>query len=102
MLDDDPLDPNRPVKWDGPNLPGAYAVQCCYAGTATPEQQTLAIEFIVSEVASYYDVGYRQNPYDQAMIQGRRFVGAQVVKFTKMNYDAILGAANEISKQKQS
>lgn len=73
------------------NLPAAYeipdaaAIQALAFGTATPDQQRRALEWIVNNACGTYDSEYRSNEREHAYVSGRRFVGLQIVKMTKLN-----------------
>lgn len=88
--------PKRPSKRDvgpwvlpPPWLPPQYeiadivAVQACVSGTATDEQQKRAMRWIVEQGCLTYDLGWHPDLADFAA--GRRFVGTQIVKLTKLN-----------------
>lgn len=77
--------PLQPFDWDK-DLPGAAAIKACYDGTASEAQQTLAIKTIVEGVCGYYDLSFRPSERETAFAEGKRFVGAQIVKLTKLNY----------------
>lgn len=73
------------------NLPAVYgipdvaAIQALAFGTATPDQQRRALEWIVNSACGTYDSEYRSNDREHAYASGRRFVGLQIVKMTKLN-----------------
>lgn len=72
----------EPAPWD---LADAAAVQACFGGTATPEQQQRAIKWIMYAAAGKDDVEYRTDPRDHAFASGRRFVGLQIGKMIQLN-----------------
>lgn len=74
-----------PAKWD---LADLCAVQACYGGTATPEQQQRAINWIIANAAATDDVEFRSEPHDHAFASGRRFVGLQIRKMIQLNAGA--------------
>lgn len=65
------------------------AVQACFAGTATPEQQKRALAWIVYRAAATDDVEYRPDARDHAFASGRRFVGLQIRKLSAINVPAL-------------
>lgn len=73
---------NAPAPWD---LPDAAAIQALTFGTASPDQQRRALEWIVNSACGTYDSEYRSNDREHAYASGRRFVGLQIVKMTKLN-----------------
>ena len=71
------------------------AVKALSNGTANSEMQIRAINWIVNQACAYYDLSYRPGEggrRDTDFAEGRRFVGAQIVKLTKL----------DLSKLKQS
>lgn len=58
----------------------ASAVQACCNGTATPEQQVRAMNWILHQGCRVDDSEYRTNERDHAFASGRRFVGLQIRK----------------------
>lgn len=62
----------------------AAAIQSCLAGTATPEQQKRAIEWIMYSAASMEEMEYRTNDREHAFVSGRRFVGLQIKKLSNV------------------
>jgi hypothetical protein len=63
------------------------AVQAVAAGAATPEQQKRALDWIVIKAAATYDNGFvADDPQGRiaAFVDGRRFVGQQLVKLMKL------------------
>lgn len=88
--------PLEPFKWDSKEgLPIASAIQSCYDGTATPEQQTLAIKGIVEHICGYYDISFRNSDRETNFAEGKRFVGAQIAKMTNLNRERIKRALNK-------
>ena len=71
-----------PAAWD---IPEAAAVQALAHGTATPDQQRRALEWIVNSACGTYDEDYRSNDREHAFVSGRRNIGLQIVKLTKLN-----------------
>ncbi len=67
-----------------------WALKALAAGEAVKAQQSMAIQWIVNKLCGTYDMPYRpgsQSDTDFAM--GKMFVGQQIVKFIKMEPDAI-------------
>lgn len=74
----------------------AIAIQALARGSATAEQQKRALEWIIgsdhrnlsNSACGYYDISYRpggeEGSRDSAFAEGRRFVGAQIVKLMKV------------------
>ena len=77
--------PWAPYPW-ADDLPSLYAVQALYKGTASPEQQQKALDFIIEKLADRNGMSYRpDNTHDTAFAEGRRWVGNQLVKFLKLS-----------------
>lgn len=72
----------KPAEWD---IADVHAVQACFEGRATPEQQKRAMDWIVYRAAATDDVEYRTESRDHAFSSGRRFVGLQVRKVQALN-----------------
>lgn len=83
--------PWLPTKWE---LADAAAIQAVARGEANPEQQRRAIAWVVEQCAGYYDVSFRPGPggdRETAFAEGKRWVGAQVVKLTKVALSKLRG-----------
>lgn len=67
----------------------AGSIQALARGDATPEQQAHALRYIVETIAACYDTSFRPGGQEgeraTAFAEGRRFVGSQIVKLTKLN-----------------
>ena len=78
-------DPVRPVDYTDSHC---LAYRALSRGEATPDQQIRAFKHLVEVIAGYYDISYRSDKDGgdraTAFAEGRRFVGAQVVKLTKL------------------
>jgi hypothetical protein len=66
-------------------LADAVAIQALEKGTASEDQQKRALLWIVNNLALTYDSEYRSDERAHAFVAGRRFVGLQIVKMTKLN-----------------
>lgn len=64
------------------------AMRALVAGNANEGQQRRALNWIINSAAGYYDLSFRPG-IDGAratdFAEGKRFVGAQVVKLTKLS-----------------
>lgn len=69
----------------GYSIPDAAAVQALALGTATPEQQQRAFNWIVYNAANTYGPDYWPDTRDHAFASGKRFVGLQLVGLLKVN-----------------
>ena len=67
-----------------------HALKALYAGTATEYQQRLALSFVVHKLARTHDIGYiPQDTHASAFLQGRGFVGRQILKFIEAPFDKL-------------
>lgn len=71
------------------------AVQACAKGTASEEQQKDAVEWFVRFASRAYDISYRNDPYDTAFAEGRRFVGLEAIKWINTPYHKFFPATKE-------
>ncbi|MBV8473752.1 MAG: hypothetical protein JO107_14175 [Hyphomicrobiales bacterium] len=67
----------------------AWALKGLAQGKANEGQQTLAVQWIVNELARYYDLSYRANERDTAFAEGKRFCGAQLVRVFNLTPEQI-------------
>ena len=78
--------PWHPPLWD---LADASALQSLEAGTADQDAQRRALKWIVEQGAGYYQMSFQpggeEGRRDSDFAEGRRFVGAQVVKLLRLN-----------------
>lgn len=64
-----------------------YAIRALCQGTASETQQVLAMEWIVHCGSRYYDLSYRPGDHRPSdFLEGRRFVGAQIVRLLNPSY----------------
>ena len=65
----------------------AYSIQDVAAVKAvyrTSDGQR-ALKFIIEVLCAYYDLSYRENDRDTVFVEGRRFVGANLVKIINID-----------------
>jgi len=77
--------PWAPVPYGKPEV---ACIQALAAGNATPEMQRRALKWIVEIAAGYYDLSFRPGEdgrRETDFAEGKRFVGAQIVKMTQLN-----------------
>lgn len=68
----------------------AYALQALNTGTATPEQQRRALDWIIDRAAMTYDEPFwPDNARVTDYVLGKRSVGLQIVKLIKLTPQAI-------------
>lgn len=71
-----------PVPWEPAD---ASALQALAAGTASPEQQKRALNWLVYQACGTYDLDYRPDAREHAFVSGRRFVGLECIKLLKVH-----------------
>ncbi len=71
----------------------AAALQAMRRGEATPDQQLRALEYIVETICDRNGMSFRpggpEGARDTDFAEGRRFVGNQIVKLTKIPLNQI-------------
>lgn len=78
--------PYIPIDWEPADI---SAIQALQRGDASPDQQRRALDYIIT-LAGTYDLSYRpDSARDTDFAEGKRWVGLQVVKATKLNLAAI-------------
>ncbi|QGY29771.1 Bbp19 family protein [Pantoea cypripedii] len=83
-----PPEPYLPYKWSE-NIPFVYALKAMGKGVATESQQKLILAELMS-LTGYYDLSYRpDSERDTAFAEGKRFIGAQLVKLINLSPDVI-------------
>lgn len=67
------------------------ALQACVNGTATPEQQQRAMNWIIYQAAATYDFPFRPGDTDREtnIALGRLFVGQQIIKLLHLSTAAL-------------
>lgn len=64
----------------------AGAIQALLRGDAQPHQQQRALAYIIEQLCGTYDMSFRPaSERDTCFAEGKRFVGNQLVKLTKVN-----------------
>lgn len=98
-----PLLPKKSVRdaaaQNGAYLPPPYepadasAIQALLIGEANKDQQQRALKWIIESAAGTYDLSYRpgsDGDRETAFAEGRRFVGLNVVKLTRLNVSKLV------------
>lgn len=74
----------------------AAALQALMAGTATPEQQKRALDWVIHAAAFTYQTTFFPGEPDAChFAEGRRFVGNKILTLLKLNLPAIIQAKGE-------
>jgi hypothetical protein len=87
--------------WNPPQCEKAdiAAIKALAAGSASSEQQVRAIKWIVEEVCMYYNLSFspggEDGRRDTDFAEGRRFVGAEIVKMTKLDLTKLKSNSKE-------
>lgn len=85
--------PWKPTPWEPADV---AAIQALVRGDATADQQRRAIDYIINDIAGTYDMSYRPgSERDSVFAEGKRYVGLQIVKATKLNLAAIRQAKEQ-------
>jgi hypothetical protein len=75
------MEAHAPAPYDKDVL---LAIRACIAGKANEGQQKTAMDWIITRASNHYDLSYRKgDSHATAFAEGRRFVGAQIVKMTR-------------------
>lgn len=75
------MEAHAPAPYDKDIL---MAIRACIAGKANEGQQQAAMDWIIQVVSNYYDLSYRKgDSHATAFAEGRRYVGAQIVKMLR-------------------
>lgn len=61
------------------------AIQALATGTAAPDQQKRALDWIINVAAKTYDPEYQTDSRDHAYCSGRRSVGLNIIVLTKID-----------------
>lgn len=83
-----PVPPFLRCEWD---IPTASAAQALQRGEATSAQQQQFLNWLVNQACATYDISFQiEGDRETAFAEGRRFVGANVVKLLKLSTNALL------------
>jgi hypothetical protein len=87
------VDPWKPPHWDKAD---ASAIQALMSGNAQPHQQKRALAYIIESLCGTYDMSFRPTgDRDTCFAEGKRFVGNQIVKLTKINLGSMKDEPSE-------
>jgi hypothetical protein len=84
-------DPARPAPYDDADV---AAIQALAIGVADADQQRHALRWIVETAADAYGLSWRGESHATAFAEGKRFVGLQIVKLSKLRLDTVRAAVN--------
>lgn len=72
------------------DLPVVAAVQALARGEATAQQQVQALNWIINQACATYGQSFQlEGDRETVFAEGRRFVGNQLVKLTKLSLNAL-------------
>lgn len=60
------------------------AIKSLAMGSATPEQQKIALEFIISKLCQSLHPYFSENPNNTAFFMGRRFIGLELMRLINL------------------
>ena len=83
----EPPDAWAPAPFD---VADVSAFRALASGSASPDQQQRALNWLIYNAALTYDLDYRTDQRDHAFASGRRFVGSQVIKMLKIDPASML------------
>ncbi len=75
--------------------PAVSAIKALANGEARPDQQKLALDWIIDDLARTYDLSFRPDDAggdrESAFAEGRRFVGLQLRKMIVQSFTELTG-----------
>lgn len=80
-----------PTRAIGPHVPPPYelpdvsALQALHRGSASPDQQQRALQWIIEQAAGAYEFQFYPSDRETSFALGRGFVGQQIVKLLKLD-----------------
>ena len=63
----------------------ASAVRATADGSATPDQQRLAMQWVINAAAAKSAMSFRRDTHEMAFMEGRRFVAKQIVGLLELD-----------------
>lgn len=85
-----PLLPSAADAPAGFNIAAVAALKAVYGGIASDHQQKLAMDWIIKQAAQIGGQSYRAgDSHATAFLEGRRFVGAQILSLIGMDINAL-------------
>lgn len=86
----------EPWKPSNYEIEDAGAIQALLRGEAMPHQQQRALTYIIETLCGTYDMSFRPaGDRDTCFAEGKRFVGNQLVKLSKINLSKFKDAPSE-------
>ncbi len=76
------------------DIPTAAAIQALIRGEAEPHQQRDAMNWLINQACGTYNTSFSElGDRETSFAEGRRFVGTQVVKLSKLSLNALRKAS---------
>ena len=83
------IPPHFRCDWD---IPTASAIQALIKGEAEPHQQREAMAWLINQACGTYNTSFSElGDRETSFAEGRRFVGTQLVKLSKISTAALIG-----------
>ena len=90
------LPKQEPWKPSHYEIEDAGAIQALLRGEALPHQQQRALAYIIEQLCGTYDMSFRPlSERDTCFAEGKRWVGSQLAKLTKVNLNKMKGTPGE-------
>lgn len=70
------------------NIPAIISIRAVYQGTASPEQQKEALQYIIYTLCAFNQISYRPDSRDSAFAEGKRFVAHEIIM--RINTDPLI------------
>lgn len=87
------VDPWKPPHYE---IEDAGAIQALLRGDAAEHQQKRALAYIIETLCGTYDMSFRPTgDRDTCFAEGKRFVGNQLVKLSKLNLSKLTQKVSE-------
>lgn len=84
------MEKNKPFFPAEYSLADIAAIQAMATGTASSDQQKRALKWIVEEACATYGLNfYPGESFNNDFAAGKRYVGQQIIKLTKINSNAL-------------
>lgn len=80
---------DAPAGWDRQIV---SAVRAAADGSATPDQQRAAIQWIINAAAAKSAMSFRRDTHEMAFMEGRRFVAKQIVGILELDMGKVFDA----------
>lgn len=87
------IPPHFRCDWD---IPTASAIQALIRGEATFDQQRSAMNWLINQACGTYNTSFSElGDRETSFAEGRRFVGTNIVKLSKISTAALIGKESQ-------